>query len=286
MNGQYFVKFVKYNNHILSDLINKNIKFSTVYEFNDFNELHYIGPPPDWMTEKVITLIREKIIDRQYQWQLIKNIKMGNYEKNFINELCEYIKNYHNSLEIPKEYFQCMLETIAYSSVGIFCLSHINIFKDDSAQLMFAHYAENLSGLALIYEIKHPLNPTRINYAQMNKKPGSFGQTNRVSDWVNANYNYNDMDDFLNKSSKWEYEKEHRLFNTPGITSDNNIILKAILHTRRLNDTNKQTLLTLNEKIYENKILIEEIKPSHSKYFFKISETNVYDWLCENLIPT
>ncbi len=65
MKRQYFVKFVRYNNHTLSNLINKTIKFSTVYEFNDFNELHYLSPLPDCMPDKLKTLTIEKVSDKR-----------------------------------------------------------------------------------------------------------------------------------------------------------------------------------------------------------------------------
>lgn len=288
MRRQYFVKFVKYNNNTLSNLINKTVKFSTVYEFNDFNELHYISPPPDCITDNLQKIIKERISDRRHQCQFIENIKKGNYNKDFVNELCEYIKNYFPQSEPPQKYFQCILETIAYSSVGIFCLSNIDVFKDDSAQLMFAHYAENLNGLALIYELNEPSILTSVEYALSDKhlkKVPSCGEGRRLLDWINGNYN--DMDDFRNKSNKWEYEKEYRVFNTPNpsikLANDNGIVLKAILHTTRFNDENKKTLLTLNEKIYGNKIIIKEIAPSPSYYYFIISENNdsVHDWLSD-----
>lgn len=278
MTNSCFVKFVPYNIHTLSNLTNKTIKFSTVYEFNDFNELHYLAPPPEIIRNNYEILIKKKLTNIADRIQLIENIKKGNYEKHFISSICEELNNYSSQTDLDPDHLQCLLETIAYSSVGIFCLSGIDIFKDDSAQLMFAHYAENLSGLALIYEIADPTHS--INYVSCNeqnksksKKPGSIGPTDRIMNWINGIYQ--DMDDFLNKSSKWQYEKEHRIFGTPGIIQLNNSIkLKAILHTPKLNDTNKQTLHTLNNTIYSKNVSIKEITSSHSNYYFVYSENN------------
>ena len=38
MNQRLFVKFVPWNERTLSNLINKTIRFSTVFDFNEFNE--------------------------------------------------------------------------------------------------------------------------------------------------------------------------------------------------------------------------------------------------------
>lgn len=37
------IKFLKPNKYTLFGLINKKIKFSTVYELNDFNEMNYFS---------------------------------------------------------------------------------------------------------------------------------------------------------------------------------------------------------------------------------------------------
>ena len=40
-NKNLFVKFCRFDVNTLTKLKNKEIKFSTVFEFNDFNELNY-----------------------------------------------------------------------------------------------------------------------------------------------------------------------------------------------------------------------------------------------------
>ena len=37
----FFVKFVPFNQNTISSLINQTIRFSTVYDFNDFNEFNF-----------------------------------------------------------------------------------------------------------------------------------------------------------------------------------------------------------------------------------------------------
>jgi hypothetical protein len=98
MERQYFVKFVRYNKITLSNLINKTVRFSTVYNFNDFNELHYLSPIPDTMTDNLRAIIKKNIIDRQRRCLLLKNIKNGNFGKNFTTELCEFMCLFRNSL--------------------------------------------------------------------------------------------------------------------------------------------------------------------------------------------
>lgn len=74
-------------------------------------------------------------------------------------------------------------ENIAFLAVGILCLSSMEIFDDDSAQLMFAHYADNLNGLALIYHHTGSNTPSPIKYKKLSRKRCLTHQSNIVLKW-------------------------------------------------------------------------------------------------------
>lgn len=112
-------------------------------------------------------------------------------------------------------------EATAYTSVGIFCMSNMSVFEDDAAQLMFAHYAKNSAGLALIYQYrKKPSQALPIDYANFPQLKGR--EPNRLVRWLDGEFYYSlwpgmDMGEFLYKSPWWGYEKEYRIFDKPGI---------------------------------------------------------------------
>ena len=71
------------------------------------------------------------------------------------NQINQYLHTVTSALRNPtwddfEDIGPTVLEHIAYIETGIFCLSGTEVFKDDAAQLMFAHYANNLQGLALV----------------------------------------------------------------------------------------------------------------------------------------
>ncbi len=276
---KYFVKFVPYNANTLSSLINKTIKFSTVYEFNDANELNYIAS-----TQVEAKDFKAMLDDLGTRWALFENaLKSCRHDRKYMSEFKEKLSKYSGDINI----FDCnemrsLIANLAFSSVGIFCTSHIDVFCDDSAQLMFAHYADNLKGLALIYKINNTLIK-KIDYKEPNSVRSSSGFADRASKWLAGDFT--DISDFTSKSKKWEYEKEYRIFNKPGIASADNsrVELKAILYTTRFDQDNLKTLKTINEKIYNSNIEIKEIYNSHSHYEFKTLEPKkrAIEWLKE-----
>jgi hypothetical protein len=252
------VKFVPYNENTLSTIINKTIRFSTVYEFNDFNEFAYYGTDCNGHEKTFWEIFEEKFNDNDFRCRLLKNAsEAGHYNaeyiNNFKNRLSTHIKD--NSTLSLKEDYPFIIENTLYSSIGIFCVSSLDVFCDDSAQLMFAHYGGRLKGLALIYEINRSLG--RVEYDK-----------DRVSGgcpfiWLKGDYS--DMQNFLKKSKKWEYEKEWRIFNTPGNqkAEDYEITLRAILYTVRFSNNNIITLNNINEIFYKKDLIINGVRPNH-----------------------
>lgn len=286
--SKYFVKFVPFNANTMASLINKTVKFSTVYEFNDFNELHYIGDGFDVNQKLYNSIIENKITECNFVFELLRSLKVRSFSEEYLLNLENAILNYPIDKKfIDLDHIAKILEHIAFSSVGVFCVSGINIFDNDSAQLMFAHYAENLKGLALIYEIDSS-ELKKINYAKPEdpQKPPSGGMRIRVHQWLDGNYE--DIKDFLHKSNKWEYENEFRMFAKPDIHSieKNNIKLKAIFYTPRFTKENLVTLENINTHIYkDNTIKIVEIIPSIGSYYFSISNNKkITDWIKDNLV--
>lgn len=168
---------------------------------------------------------------------------------------------------IPENGFEWrfILENLAYSSVGIFCVSHIDVFEDDSESLMFAHYAQNLSGLALVYHVEAP---HKIIYELEGPRGGCGAEDkilNEIIGWGEGDFSdiNEGLQSFIKKSKKWEYENEYRLFSKPGLQRAENqgIRLKAILYTPRFQEADVDVLKNINDKFYEGSI---EIKPIHS----------------------
>lgn len=224
------VKFIRYNENTLSNIITDKIKFSTVYEFNDFNEYHFCGS--NFENQKIYDILRNELRTPTFQSNLIRLAK-DKCKIEYLDKIEGYLRaGQHNKLlEENENCIPLLIENLAYSSVGIFCMSNIKVFDDDSAQLMFAHYAGNLSGLALIYEVDDS-KTSRVNYKSY---PESVHKCTGLSDWYYGKYEKCNMSDFLSKSSKWEYENELRLFSKPGFTraSEAGIRLRAILYTSR-----------------------------------------------------
>jgi len=282
-NGSLFVKFVPFNMNTLHCFVDQTVWFSTVFDFNDFNELRYISPF-NKNIDKAKFLNAFKNLENKCE---IPNKLLSNgYEEEFCNDLSKWLKTYcPNEGSVPKKYWQTLLQYMAYASVGIFCASHIDIFKDDSAQLMFAHYADNLEGVALVYEYKN-IKPNSVKYKDGRKY--SFGGGSRVFGWIEGNYNTRDLNDFLNKSKEWKYEKEYRVFKKPGIysTIDVGIELKTILYTPRFPQEALTSLNNLNQEIYGDKVKvsIEGIYAAHGEYKFLMLETreDVYNYLAPN----
>lgn len=265
----YFVKFVPYNQNTLSSLINKTIKFSTVYEFNDFNELHFMAPrgfPGNYPT--LSNKIKDFLQKINFRSSILKESRERSFTDNHLKNLENFINDYSPQSKDFETFGKVILEHAVFSSVGIFCVSDIRTFEDDAAQLMFAHYADNLKGLALIYEIDSGYIK-KINYNNKDDllKSPSGGE---FSDWIDHIFTKSSMDDFLNKSNNWQYEKEARLFAKPSIqeAKEHNISLKAILHTTRFKRESLETLNNINKNFYSGRLRIQEIIPSYQKYMF------------------
>ncbi|MCF6768558.1 hypothetical protein L3V86_09315 [Thiotrichales bacterium 19S11-10] len=273
------VKFVPWNENSLSSIINKTIKFSTVYEFNDFNELRYLSVLPimkNGEKERFIEIIKEeyrKILFLKNLQTLVKEQCNLEYQSKVIRIIEE------GRLEqlLEEDILNLLNENLAYSNVGIFCLSKIDVFNDDAAQLMLAHYAQNLTGIALIYEIT---GAQEIMYNSQQSR--SCGLLSRCLQWHDGCYT--DISDFLYKSEKWKYENEVRIFSRPGIKTANqsNADLKAILYTPRFAGSIK-TLSMINDKIYDTKLQIREIfpkraTPNSSPKFLLADRTAVSDF--------
>ena len=147
-----------------------------VYEFNDFNEYGYISCLEDLPTlihSDVINLLKEKFKTLNF----LNNLKINSTERcdeQFHKKITSFLEEgkFEDLLKSENKCLRLLEENFAFSSVGIFCASILDVFSDDSAQLMFAHYAKNLSGVALIYEIEE--NST-IHEIQYTSKKGSSG---------------------------------------------------------------------------------------------------------------
>lgn len=306
MGSQYFVRFVKFNINILSSIINKTVKFSTVYEFNDFNELGFISGfmgvsenGPEFLQnqdKKIISKLNEYLQNPVKRIQLYQNAyNSGLYSREYLDD---YKRDLCNASNFDINNFVKLIpffyENIAFSEVGILCLSDLKIFYDDSAQLMFAHYADNLKGVALIYKHSNPkASPSRVKYypkdfeeSEIRKKNGIFlkrcssHRQDIILSWMDGDYT-KDIHTFLVKSDKWSYEKEYRLFDRPGIkpASEVGLELVGIFYTPRFSQDSIKVLNNLNDCHYNGGVFIEEIKPSHSAYIFNKGKGTLKTWL-------
>lgn len=281
-NEQLFVKFVPYNEKTLAGIIDKKVKFSTVHEFNDFNEYRYLnnsfGNKSPWSdaanNPKLRKLIQKRIGALDFQNSLVSMIK-DRCSETYIDFILKALQTGKLQKLTKLKTILLLAENIAYSSVGILCLSELCVFKDGAAQLMFAHYGDNSKGIGLVYKITNDKNDLlihKVNYN--NKKPPIEGLENRVLNWSKGEYNKNEMKDFLEKSQYWEYEHEHRIFKKPGIKPmPEGIQLSAILYAPRFSGS-INTLNSINEKFYDNNLVIQRIYPSSKEYKFTMQTEN------------
>ncbi|MBX9804845.1 MAG: DUF2971 domain-containing protein [Alphaproteobacteria bacterium] len=286
----YFVKFVPYNQNTLSSLINKTIYFSTVYEFNDFNELAYIGTDCSGKPIAFWNIFKKKFDDGVFRSKMLENAyKAGTNKNECIDEFQRRLATHtQDAPTITQKDYEFISENIVFTSVGIFCVSSLDVFYDDSAQLMFAHYADNLRGLALIYEINPPKGRKieKIIYNKNSTGPG------HPDEWLNDNFS--NMDNFTNKSNNWNYENEHRIFYKPGISEVNihEVSLKAILYTVRFPENEIDVLKTICKNIYNDNVKLQAIIPrSPPEYKFGILYDDsddalngkcIVDWVLES----
>lgn len=308
---KYFVKFLPYNQRTISSLINKQIWFSKVHQLNDFTELNVIGSTSDFH-EELGELMHKYLEDLSFKAEILEYYPKQGYCRDFTTKFISDLKKQNNLAFIKNDgYVQVILEWIAYYLVGIFSLSEIDVFKDASAMIMFAHYASNLTGIACIYEVhpKHESHLKKILFPELvldrkDDTPIDYDDERlcisrcdtalfheRVVEWCAGNYSQ--VDNFTRKAKQWDYEKEWRLFSTPGIkdASEAGVKLKCILYTPRFNSTEIETLKKINNHFYESNLLLAELIPSFTKYRFDVirpdsrgSKTSpAFEWICEAL---
>lgn len=260
-----FIKFVQFNDRTIQTIINKTVKFSTVYEFNDLNEQSVIVGSPH-VFPAAIAELKEYLSDTNKRENVISKIKENvlcndeNIPKR--NQISQYIQTIASALRNPTWddfediYWATVIEHISYIETGIFCLSGAEVFKDDAAQLMFAHYAENLQGLALVYILDGKPKPMEVTYeGRLSSSPGDKG----YSKLIEGKY----FDFFCCKSRNWKYENEYRFFSTPGLQTASSIglTLKGIFYADRFDSDAKapklKMLRSINEKYYENQLFVE-----------------------------
>ncbi len=272
-----FVKFVQFNDRTIQTIINKTVKFSTVYEFNDLNEQNVIVSPPHGFPA-VIAELKKDLSDDNKREKVISKIKenvLCNDENNpKRNQINQYLQTIASALRNPTWddfediYWATVIGHISYIETGIFCLSGVEVFKDDAAQLMFAHYAENLQGLALVYILDDNAKlPTTIKYERILRE---FMDENDYIELVKGKY----FDFFCYKSKNWKYENEYRFFSTPGLqtTSSIGLTLKGLFYTDRFDNEagapKLKLLRSINEKYYENPLFIQRLIRSYQEEKF------------------
>jgi len=307
--SNHYVKFVKFNEGTLQSLINETVKFSTVYEFNDFNEVHF-GRLPNLKMSDLFhhgREMRDYVLNPETMIRLFElTLKSGNYSNERIEQLkkrvMEALPNIKefldavgaNEVNNSEGYNPFMVESLLHMNMGIFCMSHFEVFDDDAAQLMFAHYADNLKGLALIYSIDktQPL-PVKceaferpIDHLENLRKES----LSHIADALfNENYESSKML-YINKSKCWGYENEYRAFGKPGITkaSDANLKLQAILYTARFDSNQLDCLKNIKRIVYGGRLKLGKIYPNSGSFetCFKITSSNkplsIREWLKSN----
>lgn len=268
----YFVKFCPYNHNTLSNIINKTVRFSTVYEFNDFHELAYISTLKQNPSDELKKKISEKLRDHNFRYEVIKNLPNYIYNTEYIDKTKKELLRDPES--ISDGFLDIIEENVTYNCVGILCLSSPCVFCNDAANLMFAHYADNLHGIALIYKIDN----NDINEIEYTDNKMTVLEDKIAKYWIDGRFDKKNMSVFLKKSPSWSYEKEWRMLSKPGIQNakDLQIELKAILHTTKLHGHKLDTLKKINETSYNNAINIIKLEQSNSHYRFQPSELLEY----------
>jgi len=279
---EYYVKFKSFNCHTIKSLINKQIKFSNIYEFNDISEdanLHisnYIFPWDEIIEEfkkakKKDKSLFDKIKDNTINSFELHNHKdrqdTANYKENLIKE---FKKNGTNLEKYDKKFRRHLSEIIKKTNTGIFCLSSLEIFKDDAAILMLAHYADNANGIILIYR-------TKSDKIKKVKYPLGF-KFSEKNEYIANNLSH--------KTNSWEYEKEYRIFDETGLqkAEKHNLELVGIFYLR---EDVKKFLDKINERFYNQKLFIEKIvldpvRRDQIKYEFTISHDNTTEIFYNN----
>lgn len=272
-----FIKFVQFNDRTIQTIINKTVKFSTVYEFNDLNEQNVmVSPQHEYPT--VIAKLKEYLSDDNKRENVISKIK-GNVlcddeNDHKLNQISQYRQTIASTLRNPTWddfediYWATVIEHISYIETGILCLSGAEIFKDDAAQLMFAHYAENLQGLALVYILDaNAILPEEVAY---DGRLSAGLLDDECIKLIEGEF----VDFFCNKSKNWKYENEYRFFSTPGLQTASNIglTLKGVFYTDRFDNEVEmpqlKLLRSISEKYYKNSLFVKRLIRSYQEEKF------------------
>jgi hypothetical protein len=299
--AKLFVKFSKFNVGTIAGLINKTVKFSTAYEWNDPNELNLgIGRNLSGCVEdskyrddflKFITKVMQDP-DRLVKLKQVRLLGLpgttyDNWKKIIEGNTPEVIFEQHEKI-IPD-----LVDIVHLSSVKMFCVSSATVFDDDSAQIMFSHYADNWQGIACIYEI----TSADLGYVKYQHQLPVL--INEIDSTMRGKV---DKNFFRTKSCQWRYEKEYRIIRTDNVFKEDSsvdangcipmdkcgITLKAILYTPNLADTNKEILKQINDKFYDNTIELKEVTANvcsmsgGGEYFLRCAdkdEVKVIDWI-------
>lgn len=351
-NSPFYVKFRPFDENTLIGLINQSIRFSTVYDFNDFSEFHGLlaeGEVKESNSKqeklRLEKQLNEKLKNRELMTIILENRHHSTLYK---GPFVEAIKKWHDQFEkrgflhslektinsfgrhmkdnrkeywgsdsskkdLPKICEQALygflLEHIIWASLGIFSLSHSDVFNSHAAMLMFAHYAKKAFGVALIYEycgnksdnLLHEINylsPTEFHEKQkaltrshvenifeaivMKEEKIETDEKEKVTD---SKY----LEPFLMKMHEWKYEHECRIFCKKGTHSekakDSQLKLKAILYTGRLSVDQQKAIKSLAGNM---SIQAKEVFLGHDEErIFKIvnrdekdkSDQTVTEWL-------
>ena len=279
---EYYVKFKSFNCHTIKSLINKQIKFSNIYEFNDISEdanlniSNHVFPWDEIKKEFKKAQKKDKSLFDKIKDNTINSFELynhkdlqdtANYKENLIKE---FKKNGTNLEKYHEKFHDHLSEIIKKTVTGIFCLSSLEIFKDDAAILMLAHYANNANGIILIYrtksdKIKKVEYPLEIKFSEKNEYIA---------------------DNLSHKTKSWEYEKEYRIFGETGLqkAKNHNLELVGIFYLR---EDVKKFLDKINERFYNQKLLIEKIvldpdRRDQIKYKFTISHDNTTEIFYNN----
>jgi hypothetical protein len=282
-----YIKFKPYNEHTLASLINKTLHFSTVFDFNDLNEYRLFFTSSflnDDQRQLLITKLNEKIYDtsfRQKTWQFAQEM----CSEGGIQSIDNWLKGKNNLNEIASTTLEMFASCLAYSTVGIFSVAALDIFDDKTAPLMFAHYASNLAGLGLVYEIPENKNIYSVRYClERGKHTGVHWE--EFLKWEKGEFQCM-KNRFLLKHPAWEYEKEWRVFGKPGThhAEDHDIQLKACIYTSRLGRDAETTLNKLNEQIYQGNLkLFKVYMPIHKTGAFYHQEEALHKAFLESEI--
>jgi len=267
-----YVKFSKYDNHVIENLVNKTCWFSTVYNFNDIAEQCLVIFSDKLEKDSNIYKEIKSFLNHDHNATCLVNAISGNpYFENkevkaWTNEIISCIRH-NRTCSLDPEQFNCVLQHAIYLKTGIFCLSKLKVFDDDAAQIMFAHYAENLKGVALIFQSDGVISNAEVLYEDQTDI------TSDSDDYLSL-LKGTGRDKYFNKKSIcWSNEKEHRFFNEPGICQlmDCGLKLTGIFYTERFTGDHK-LLNKINESFYDSELFINKLflRYNNTQRIFKV----------------